>query len=221
MPIVEGALVKLPLAADATCATIISTCTNQSSIIKKCPAYTTTPAVEAVVIDMDASVAVLQGTEAQYVQTKALLATLDGQRQSEAVTVRLKHGAVESALNTAANNDPVAAKAWVGETKSRAKPVPVTTSTLAPENPALRTIKSRPGTVEASCAEEQGAVGYVFQTGSDPNHPDAWAPGSTTRGHTFKMSNLPIGQIVYVRIAVIRRGSIQSQWTPIIQIQVR
>ena len=221
MPIVEGALVSLPLAADATCAAIISTCTNQSAIIKKCAAYSSTPAVQAVVTDMDASVTILQATETQYVQTKALLASLDGQRQDQAVTVRLKHTAVESALNIASNNDPTAAKAWVGETKVRAKPIPVSTSTLPPEKAALRVVKSHPGMVEASCAEEPSVVGYVFQTGGDPTHPEAWAPGATTRGHTYKMANLPIGQIVYVRIAVIRRGSIQSQWSPILQIQVR
>jgi hypothetical protein len=170
---------------------------------------------------MDAAVAVLQGTETQYVQTKALLASLDGQRQDQAVTVRLKHFAVESALNIASDNDPTAAKAWVGETKSRAKPAPVTTSTLPPEKPALRVVKAHPGMVEASCAEEPSVVGDVDQTGGDPTHPETWAPGVTTRGHAYKMANLPIGQVVYVRIAIIRRGSIQRQWSPILQIQVR
>ncbi len=94
-------------------------------------------------------------------------------------------------------------------------------STLPPEKPALRIVKSHPSMVEASCAEEPSVVGYVFQTGGDPTLPEAWAPGITTRGHTYKMASLPIGQIVYARIAIIRRGSIQSQWSPILQIQVR
>ena len=38
---------------------------------------------------------------------------------------------------------------------------------------------------------------------------------------SLRLSNLPIGQIVQVRIAVIRRGSIQSPWSPILEIQVR
>jgi hypothetical protein len=42
-----------------------------------------------------------------------------------------------------------------------------------------------------------------------------------TSGHTHKASNLPIGQTVYLRMAIIRRGSIQSQWSPGLQIVVR
>jgi hypothetical protein len=56
--------------------------------------------------------------------------------------------------------------------------------------------------------------------GTDPAHPETWPAAVTTRGHTCKMANLPIGQTVYVRIAIIRRGSIQSQWSPTLQIQV-
>ncbi len=41
-----------------------------------------------------------------------------------------------------------------------------------------------------------------------------------SRGHTYKVGNLPIGQMVYFRIAVIRRGSIQGLWSSILQIQI-
>jgi hypothetical protein len=57
--------------------------------------------------------------------------------------------------------------------------------------------------------------------GTDQAHPETWPPQVVTRGHTYKVGNLPIGQVVYLRIAVIRRGSIQSPWSPILSIQVR
>jgi hypothetical protein len=33
--------------------------------------------------------------------------------------------------------------------------------------------------------------------------------------------NQPIGQPIYMRIAIVRRGSVQSQWAPVLQIVVR
>jgi hypothetical protein len=200
---------------------MITTCTSQSSIIKQCPQYSTTPAVQAVVVALDSAVADLQGTDTELTQARALVATLEGKRDAQMVTVHLKHDTVESTLNTVCNNDPVAAKAWTGENKQRAKPLPVGASTLPPENAAVRNVKAHPGMVEASCAKEPSVVGYAFQMGTDPAHPEAWPPQVVTKSRTHKFANLPIGQIVYVRVAVIRRGSIQSPWAPILQIAVR
>ncbi len=220
MPIIEGAMVSLPLAAHATCSTIISTCTNQSATIKKCAAYSTATAVVASVTDMDAAVALLQTTETELTQAKILVSTLERTRTGQIAIVFLKHASVESALNTASNGDPVAAEAWLGETKERAKPLPIGAVSGPPENPAVRSVKSHPGMVEASCTPEKSVVGYAFQTGTDPANPQSWPAQVVTRGHTFKVGNLPIGTNVYVRIAVIRRGSIQGQWSSILQIQV-
>jgi hypothetical protein len=217
----ETMKVALPLAASATAQTVVNVCTSQSAVIKQCPAYPNTPAVEAAVADMDTAVAALSGTVTKIDQTHALLATLVTTRGTQLGTVYLKHEGVETALNTASNGDPVAAQAWTGKTKTRAAPAPVSATTTPPENAALEVIKSSPGSVKASCTPEDGAVGYLFQQGGDPLHPETWAPGSVTRGHTFKVHNQPIGQIVYFRIAIVRRGSIQSQWSPIVQIVVR
>ena len=170
---------------------------------------------------MDAAVLVLQGTETQLSQAKALVSTLEGKRTTQMVTVRLTHDTVESTLNTVCNNDPVAAKAWTGANKQRATPLAVGAVTLPPENAAVRVVKAHPGMVEASCAKEQSVVGYAFQIGTDPAHPELWPPQIMTQGHTHKFPNLPIGQLAYVRVAVIRRGSIQSPWSPILQIAVR
>jgi len=221
MSTVTEGKVSLPLPANASCVTVITTCTNQSGIIKKCAAYSTTPVVQTVVTDLDSAVADLQATDTQLTQARALVATLEGKRGIQIVTVRLKHRTVESMLNTVCNNDPVAAKAWTGDSKQRAKPLAVGALTLPPESPALRNVKAHPGMVEASCAKERSVVGYAFQMGTDPAHPEAWPPQVVTQGHTHKFANLPIGQTVYVRIAVIRRGSIQSPWSPILQIAVR
>jgi hypothetical protein len=221
MPVIEGAKVSLPLAATATCTTIISTCTNQSATIKKCAAYSTSPGVQTAVADMDAAVTVLQGTDAQLTQARILVSTLERTRTTQIGVVLLKHDSVESALNSASNGDPVVAEAWLGETKERAKPLPIGATNAPPENPAVRNVKKHSGMVEASCTPEKSVVGYAFQMGTDPANPQSWPTQVMTRGHTYKVGNLPIGQTIYIRIAVIRRGSIQGQWSSILQIQVR
>jgi len=218
--VIEGK-VSLPLPANASCAAIITTCINQSGIIKKCPAYGTTQVVQTVVTDMDTAVTALQTTETELTQAKALVATLEGTKQAQMVTVHLKHDSVESTLNTVCNNDPVAAKAWTGANKQRTMPLPVGASTLPPENAAVRIVKAHPGMVEASCDKELSLVGYAFQMGTDPAHPELWPAQVISHGRTHKFANLPIGQTVYVRVAVIRRGSIQSPWSPVLQITVR
>jgi hypothetical protein len=218
---IDSVKVALPLPASANAKTLISTCTSQSGVIKQCPAYSTTTAVQGAVGDMDTAVTALQGTVAKVDQARALLLTLETTRDAQVVTVRLKHDGVETALNTASNGDPDAAQAWVGKTKSRAAPVPVSTSTNPPENPALQNVKSQHGAVKASCTAETGAVCYLFQQGADPAQPGNWPAPTMTSGSTFTLRNQPIGQLVYLRIAVVRRGSVQGQWSPVLQITVR
>jgi hypothetical protein len=221
MTAVKYVAVDLPLAVKATTNTIITTCTNQSATIKKCPAYASTPAVQAAVTDMDGAVSTLEGIEANLVQAHADVKTYEGQIGKQEITVRIKHENVESALNNAAGGDPVQAQAWTGKTKERAKPLPIGSSTLPPDDAKVRNVKAHPGMILASCSEEQSAVGYAFQMGTDQAHPETWPAQIVTRGHTYKVGNLPIGQMVYLRIAVIRRGSIQGAWSAILPIQAR
>ena len=117
--------------------------------------------------------------------------------------------------------DPVQAQAWTGKTKARTKPLPIGSSNLPPEDAKVRNVKAHPGMILASCAKEQSAVSYAFQMGTDQAHPETWPAQVVSRGHTYKVGNLPIGQVVYLRIAVIRRGSIQGAWSAIMPIQVR
>ncbi len=124
--------------------------------------------------DMDTAVAALEGTVSKMAQLRAQLAALAGTVGAQVATVRLKHDGVEAALNTASNNDPAAAQAWVGKTRTHTPPTPISTSTAPPEKPAVTTLKQSHGTAVASCTPEAGAVCYLFQQGSDPAHPETW-----------------------------------------------
>jgi hypothetical protein len=221
MKTIQSVSVFLPLPAKIPGETIVNTCTSQSAVLKDSPRYPNAPAVQAVVTDMDTAVADLQGDLTKIAKLHAELAVTEKSRDEKMLTVRIKHDAVETALNTDANGDPEAAKKWVGKTRERAKPVAISTTTTPPESPALRNIRRRPGAVEASCTPEPGATCYMFQTGTDPLHPETWPAPAMVPGHTYKMENLPLGQVFCCRIAVVRRGSVQSQWSPVLQITVR
>jgi hypothetical protein len=212
--------VNLPLPATINGKGVVTTCTAQSSLIKQCPAYASTPAVQAAVTDMDSAVSALNTTEGKIDNLDAEIRTLKTTRVQQIGTVRLKHDNVATTLNTASNGDPVAAQAWTGKTKARAKPAPVTQDVTPPAGASLRSLKKGHGVVLARCNPEPSAEGYLYQTGGDPNHPETWAGPSFSKSHTFKLRNLTIGQTVNMRIAVVRRGSVQSQYTQVLQVVV-
>jgi hypothetical protein len=217
---IDVSKVNLPLPASINGKQVVTTCTAQSALIKQCPAYTTTPTVQAAVTDMDTAVAALQTTDGKIDNLDAELRTLKTTRVQQIGVVRLKHDNVETALNTASNGDPVAAQAWTGKTKVRAKPAPVTQNVAPPTGASLRALKKTHGAVIARCDPEPGADGYMFQTGGDPNHPETWTATSYSKGHTFKLKNQTIGQTVNMRIAIVRRGSVTSQWTQVLSVVV-
>jgi hypothetical protein len=216
----EVVKVALPLAATANAQKVITTCQNQASIIQQCPAYATTPTVQAAVTDMNTAVTNLQTTEGKIETLVAELGGLRTTRTQQIGIVRIKHENVESAINTASNGDPVAAQAWVGKTKERAKPAAITQNTAPPTGASLRAVKRHNGTVKGRCNPEPSAEGYLFQTGSDPLNPQNWPAPAFSKGHTFTLANQTIGQTVNMRIAIVRRGSVQSQWTQVLQVVV-
>jgi hypothetical protein len=217
----ELAKVDLPLPASANAATAVSIWTTQSATIKQAPGYSAATAVQTVVVDLDTAVTALGASVLKVTEIHAQLTTAEGVRDNQLVTVRLKHQAVETALNSASNGDPAAAEAWTGKAKTRAKRVESNPSTSPPTNPALAVVKAHSGTVKASCAEEKGVVCYVFQQGTDPANPQNWPAPTMMKGHTFTVHNMPVGSTLCCRIAVMRKGSGQGQWSPVLQVTVR
>jgi hypothetical protein len=218
---VEVVKVALPLGNHLSAKQVVVTCTAQSSVIKQCPDYANAPAVQAAVGEMDTIVGQLQTTDGKIDNLAAELSALKKARAQQIGTVRLKHDNVEAAINTRSNGDPQAVQAWVGKVKTRAKPTPVTADTTPPTGASFGAVKRNHGMVKARCTPEPSVEGYLFQTGSDPLHPETWPAPSFSHGHTFTLKNQTIGQIVCVRIAIVRRGSVQSQWTQVLQAVVR
>jgi hypothetical protein len=213
--------VQLPFPAVATPEAAVQLWVNQSAIIKKAPGYSAAPAVHAAVTDCDAAAAALQTTVSDIDQLRVQLQGLEKTRSVQLGTPHIKHDAVSTACTVASNNDPQAAKLWTGQTAERVKPQTLPVGTAGPVDPKLNCIKSRSGSVKGSCLADPDAIGYLFQYGTDPNHPETWAPPTQMRGHTCTLRNMPLGQVLCMRIAVLRRGSVQGAWSIILQVTVR
>jgi hypothetical protein len=218
---VDTAKVDLPLPKDANAKATILVCKGQSSVIRAVPAFPTTPAVQAAVDELDAEVGVLEGIVGELDGLHAKAGVLEASRNKQLGVVRLKHDSVKTALNSSTNGDPVAAAQWLGQTVERAKPSQLPPSTDPPLNATLNLIKRHPGSVIAKCAEDADAIGYLFQAGSDPSQPDTWPKPFYSNGFTWKFRDLPPGQPFYVRIAIMRRGSVQGAWSAVLSILVR
>jgi hypothetical protein len=213
--------VKLPLPVHDSPKTSLQLWTRQSSILKQCPAYPSSPAVQAAVADCDAAAAELDGTLAELDLARVKVQTLEQTRNVQLGTLHIKHDAVGTACTASSNNDLEAAHAWTGNTVTRTQASPLPVGTDAPLKPTLNVIKRHSGSVMGRCDEDADAIGYLFQYGTDPNHPEGWPPAIQMRGHTFTLRNLPVGQVLCMRIAILRRGSVTGAWSAILQVTVR
>jgi hypothetical protein len=221
MSSIESVKVDLPLPAASTAKEAVVTCNDQSTLLKLCPLYGKTKSVQDAVVEMDAAAAVLDTTVKRLDVLHAEISTLESTRDGQLVTLRLKHDGVTGAIDSANADDPTTANQWTGRTKTRAPRRPPSASTDPPLNAHFNNIKSRPGGVKASCDRDPDALCYLYQYGTDPKNPDGWAGPSTRTGNTFSLYDQPIGLKLYVRIAIVRRGSGQSQWSALQEVIVR
>ena len=213
--------VELPLPSSCNANAMIQLWNAQSAVIKKCSLYPTTAPVQAAVADMDAAVVQLQGTETEIDQTPR---QARGPGEDAGHADRRRSPEARRGCDGAQRRQqqrPRRGEGWTGKTKVRAVPQQLPATTGAPASPMFASIQRHPGSTKASCAEEAGAVAYLFQYGGDPNHPEAWPAPIVSRGHTHTLRNQTIGQLLCVRIAVVRHGSVQGAWSTILQLTVR
>ena len=151
------------------------------------------------------------GTITTIANTEATLTGLRGTRDSGILTLRLLHANMESLVNVAIAGDKTQAANWGGTLVTR-------TSYAATADPPLNTAATAlgGGAVEAKCKAERGVVCFLMQIGTDPAHPEAWAPPTISRGCKHTFSGLAAGTKVYARIAVVRTGNVQSTWSDVV-----
>jgi hypothetical protein len=74
--------------------------------------------------------------------------------------------------------------------------------------------------VEAKCNPEKGIICYLVQMGTDPAHPEAWPQPAISSGCKHTFPGLTVGQKVYLRMAIVRRGGVQGKWSDVLEVTV-
>jgi hypothetical protein len=211
------AQVYLPLPAPYLHALLINTIKQQVATVQQCTAYTTTPTVETAATSLLTAVTSLDGTLTAHGNTAALLLTLGGQRDSQTADVVRLHSGLVTALNLASGGVQSTAMAWTGSVRQRAR-LPPTTD--APVNAMAKTVKNVSGEVLVSCKSDRQAKCYVVQTGTDPAHPEAWAPPVMVAGCRYRLGGQTVGQKLYFRLAIFRSNG-QGAWSDILNVTVK
>ncbi len=207
----------LPLPGMNHLGAMATTALNQVAVILANPDIAGHPEVATAANNVKAQATTLSTTMTSLGAAHVSLSTLGTQRDQEAVVLRRLHGNLETLLNLAAAGDPKAVAAWGGKVASR---TPTPASTDPPINAIAKATKTS-GTVEAKCKAEKGVVCYLFAMGSDPLHPEQWPAPKVSGKCRFLVSGLTVGQKAYFRIALIRRGDVQGQWSDVLEVTVR
>jgi hypothetical protein len=147
----------------------------------------------------------------------ALVASLEKQRNQQVGTLKQHHDTLEAQLNIASQGQAKALTAWGAKVATRTTLV---ASTDPPVNAAMKTTDTA-GSIVMKCKADPSAVSYAYQTGPTQANPDTW-PAPVIRGESnYTLTGLTVGQKLYGRIAVVRRGTGQGQWSSILEVTVR
>jgi hypothetical protein len=209
--------VTFPLPGTNQCTAMVNTCNQQVATILANPDVTNHPEVKAAADAVSAQAKTVGKTMTDLGTARAGVVTLEETRDKGAVQLRRLHGNLVALVNLAAAGNKQAALAWGGKIASRTT---MPASTDAPVNVTTRTTETL-GSVEVQCKSERGVVCYLFQMGSDPAHPEGWAPPAIVGGCKHTVDGLTVGATVYFRAAIVRRGNVQGQWSDVTAITVR
>ena len=215
--VAPAARVTLPLPATHQYAATIATCTQQVATVLANPDIANHPEVTTAANNVLAQATTMSQTVTALGNAHANVVTLEGKRGQEAVVLRFLHTNLEALLNVAAGGNKQAAVAWGGKLATRT----ITAATTAAPLDATAAPTKVVGAVLVKCKAERGVVCYLFQMGSDPAHPETWPQPAIVGGSKYTATGLTAGQKVYFRIAIVRRGNVQSAWSDVIAVTAR
>jgi hypothetical protein len=208
---------ELKLPNGATLEVLVAVIEKQLAAVKAAPDYANQPKIQEAYTALAADAATLKTTLASIATMHATLSTLITNRSLQLFALRVDHEALQTAINVAGKGVEAYLLQYGGNIATRAA---VPASTDAPLNAALKLTKT-PGEVHAKCQADRKAYAYAFQFGTDPANPDAWPKPAMESKCSYIATGLPLGQKVYARIAILRRGVGQGQWSDMLAIAVR
>lgn len=197
--------------------TVVAKVRQQVANVQKCEDYAKQPEIQARAVVLTSSADSLSTTLVDLAAAKLLVAKLEAQRDQQFVAIRANHDALESAVNVVCKGQVAMIKAYGGAPAARNTYV---LSTDPPMKTAISTTPT-PGSVAAKCKADRDAIGYLFQLGTDPANPESWPKPELSGAARYVFADLPVGQKVYVRIAIVRRHGGQGQWSGLLEITVR
>lgn len=208
---------KLPAPPDGTAEALFTTTASQLAGIKACPDFAKEPAVQAVAAQLDTDNTALGAALSAYDQLKAQLPGLRSAARKAVAVVRRDRHNMAGTLTSVSGGAVAQIQAW-GAEPSAHELLPVATTAPA----ALITMVSKtPGTVKVRCTVVSGAASYLWSVTADGSVPAAGVAPVITTGSRVTLPGQVIGDVIYVRVAVVRRRGGQSVWSDALQIMVR
>ena len=171
-------------------------------------------AIKATQADADA----VEKTLGDITTTHASLAALLVTRGEQLFSLRMNHENLQTQVNLAGKGDKAYLLTYGGVIAGNGTTTAATDD--APLNPSLKNTKIS-GEAHAKCKADPKAYAYAYQFGTDPTNPDGWPKPVLEPGSSYIATGLPVGQKVYCRIAVYRRGVGAGQWSPVMMLLVR
>ena len=204
-----------PLPANATPEKVVTTVTAQLANAQACADYPNQATVQATATTLKGSLGNLVGILASLANARALVTSLETQRDTECVVVRRDQAALGAAVNTVSQGVPKALAAWGATQQTRSILSSSTDAPLGVKGKALGN-----GQVLGECTRDKAGKCYLFQIGTDPTNLSTWPPPVVSNGcrHTFSGT---VGQKLYFRVAIQRTRTGLGQWSDIVEITVR
>jgi len=214
---ITEATLKLPLERPPLFDEMVVTSKTQVAAAQKNPAIATKPTIDAGAKLVLADAVDLETKVTAWRNAVALAKALEGEVGKAALVLLRDHDVFEAALNQDCAGDEQAILQWGAKKATRVAPAP---TTAAPTRARAIPGKNE-GEVVAKCKAERGALCYLFQMGTDPANPQGWAAPVIESGASHDVAGLTVGQKVYFRIAIVRRGTGPGQWSDIFSVTVR
>lgn len=203
--------------ANHTPAALVTAIQHQIGAIEQCADYAKQPTVQAATTLLSTDSTTLGATISQIVNLRAQLTALEAARAGQMTKVNLDRKNAEAAITIACGGDPNLIKGYGCVAQSRTV---TPASTAAPLGLTAKPSVTTPGTVTLKCKAVSGAT-YLFQVATDPTTAAGAGTPLISSKSTLTLTGQPIGHVLYVRAAVVRRNGGESLWTDAIQVTVR
>jgi hypothetical protein len=210
-----AARVTYPLPTNSQPKAMATTAEEQATTVLSNPDIANHPDVAAAANNVKAQAKTVSDTVGEIGTEEAVINGLRAKRDGGVLLLRLYHANMESLVNVATAGDKTKAATWGGKIVARTI---FPASTDAPVDAVARA--KGDGAVEAKCKAENGVICYLMQMGTDPAHPEAWPQPFISGGSKHTFEGLTVGQKVYLRIAIVRTGGVQGNWSEMLPVTV-